>query len=76
MTGACCGVNTFQSQEIKGPSFWQQLAYLNMADEDIATRAPESDLAEQSIIPGDSVVDQGARMGMGVSCSRPIGFTG
>jgi hypothetical protein len=31
-----------------------------MSDNDLATRAPESDLAEQSIIPGDSAVDQGA----------------
>ncbi|GAB7355405.1 hypothetical protein MBLNU459_g5923t1 [Dothideomycetes sp. NU459] len=34
-----------------------------MADEDVATKAPESDLAEQSAIPGDTVVDQGASMG-------------
>lgn len=35
-----------------------------MADEEIATRAPESDLAEQSAIPGDTAVDQGASMGV------------
>lgn len=35
-----------------------------MADEDIATRAPESDLAAGSVIPGDTVVDQGASMGV------------
>lgn len=31
-----------------------------MSDSELATRAPESDLAEQSAIPGDSAVDQGA----------------
>jgi hypothetical protein len=31
-----------------------------MSDNDLATRAPENDLAEQSPIPGDTVVDQGA----------------
>lgn len=35
-----------------------------MADEDIATRAPESDLVAGSVIPGDTVVDQGASMGV------------
>jgi len=37
-----------------------------MADDELATRAPESDAAEQSAIPGDSAVDQGAAS-MGVS---------
>lgn len=36
----------------------------SMADNDLATRAPESDLAEQSAIPGDTVVDQGASLGV------------
>lgn len=35
-----------------------------MADEELGTRAPENDLAEQSVIPGDSIVDQGASMGV------------
>ena len=35
-----------------------------MSDNDLATRAPESDLAEQSVIPGDTVVDQGASLGV------------
>jgi hypothetical protein len=35
-----------------------------MSDSDLATRAPESDLAEQSAIPGDTVVDQGASLGV------------
>ncbi|CAD0052991.1 unnamed protein product, partial [Aureobasidium pullulans] len=34
-----------------------------MADDELATRAPESDLAEQSAIPGDSAVDQGPSLG-------------
>ncbi|KAG9941610.1 dienelactone hydrolase family protein, partial [Aureobasidium melanogenum] len=34
-----------------------------MADDEVATRAPESDLAEQSVIPGDSAVDQGPSLG-------------
>jgi len=37
-----------------------------MADQDVATRAPESDLTEQSVFPGDSAVDQSAAT-MGVS---------
>ena len=49
-----------------------------MADQDLATRAPESDLVEESLVPGDSVVDQGASLGLGVSelklyrCSIPL----
>lgn len=35
-----------------------------MADDEVATKAPESDAAEQSAIPGDSTVDQGASMGV------------
>jgi hypothetical protein len=35
-----------------------------MSDSDLATRGPESDLAEQSAIPGDTVVDQGASLGV------------
>lgn len=35
-----------------------------MADDEVATRAPESDLAEQSAIPGDSAVDQGPSLGV------------
>ena len=35
-----------------------------MSDNDLATRAPESDLAEQSAIRGDTVVDQGASLGV------------
>jgi dienelactone hydrolase len=34
-----------------------------MTDQELATRAPESDLAEQSAIPGDSAVDQGPSLG-------------
>jgi dienelactone hydrolase len=35
-----------------------------MADDELATRAPESDLAEQSAIPGDSAVEQGPSLGV------------
>nr|OQO31769.1 hypothetical protein B0A51_00671 [Rachicladosporium sp. CCFEE 5018] len=43
-----------------------------MADEDQATRAPESDAAEQSAIPGDSKVDQGsASLGEHCTTDRP-----
>jgi len=42
-----------------------------MADEEVATRAPESDAQEdkptakdKSNIPGDTIVDQGASMGV------------
>lgn len=38
-----------------------------MSEPDIATRAPESDLAEQSAIPGDTAVDQGASLGVCLS---------
>jgi hypothetical protein len=37
-----------------------------MADDELATRAPESDLAEQSVIPGDSVVEQGPSLGVSI----------
>lgn len=42
-----------------------------MADEDVATKAPESDAQEdsQEEIPGDTKVDQGAAS-MGVSYTR------
>lgn len=45
-----------------------------MADEEVATKAPESDLAEQSAIPGDSAVDQGASLGVrwDSSIHRPL----
>ncbi|QIW98836.1 hypothetical protein AMS68_004354 [Peltaster fructicola] len=43
-----------------------------MADEEVATRAPESDAAEQPTIPGDSRVDQGsASMGEHCTTDRP-----
>ena len=36
-----------------------------MADEEVATRGPESDAQEdKSVFPGDSTVDQGASMGV------------
>ncbi|KAI4849674.1 dienelactone hydrolase [Aureobasidium sp. EXF-8845] len=37
-----------------------------MADDELATRAPESDLAEQIDIPGDSIVDQGPSLGVSI----------
>jgi hypothetical protein len=37
-----------------------------MADDELATRAPESDLAEQSFLPGDSAVDQGPSLGVSI----------
>jgi hypothetical protein len=37
-----------------------------MADDELATRAPESDLAEQSAIPHDSAVDQGPSLGVSI----------
>jgi hypothetical protein len=40
------------------------LQYTTMSEPDLATRAPESDLAEQSAIPGDTAVDQGASLGV------------
>lgn len=40
-----------------------------MSDEDVATKAPESDAQENTPIAGDSVVDQGASLG--VSYKRP-----
>lgn len=43
---------------------YHTLQYKNMSEPDIATRAPESDLAEQSAIPGDTAVDQGASLGV------------
>lgn len=35
-----------------------------MADSDVATKAPESDAAVQSPIPGDTVAQEGASMGV------------
>ncbi|CAK1364427.1 unnamed protein product [Cercospora beticola] len=43
-----------------------------MADEDVATRAPESDAQEASAVPGDSKPDQGAAsMGEHCTTNRP-----
>lgn len=38
-----------------------------MADEEVATKAPESDAQEKSAIPGDTMVDQGASMGVSLA---------
>ena len=38
-----------------------------MADEDVATKAPESDTAEQSAIPGDTPAQAGPTMGVSYS---------
>lgn len=44
-----------------------------MADEDLATKAPESDAQEGSAIPGDSKPDQGAAsMGVRADTSYEI----
>ncbi|TKA63445.1 hypothetical protein B0A49_06401 [Cryomyces minteri] len=42
-----------------------------MADEDVATKAPESDAAEDSVFPGDTKADQGASMGEHCTTDRP-----
>jgi len=42
-----------------------------MSDADVATKAPESDAAEASIIPGDSVAQEGASMGEHCVSDRP-----
>jgi hypothetical protein len=46
-----------------------------MADPEVATKAPESDVSEQvpaSIIPGDTPAQSGASMGLGVSRSLQV----
>ena len=35
-----------------------------MADNDIATKAPENDAVQQSIFPGDTPAQEGASMGV------------
>ena len=40
-----------------------------MADEEVATKAPESDAVEQSPIPGDSKAQEGPSMGVNMSNS-------
>ena len=35
-----------------------------MADDDVATKAPESDAAESNTLPGDTPAQQGASMGV------------
>ena len=40
-----------------------------MADEEVATKAPESDAAEQSATPGDTPAQEGPTMGV-----RPTAF--
>ncbi|KAL1582777.1 hypothetical protein WHR41_08361 [Cladosporium halotolerans] len=42
-----------------------------MSEPEIATKAPESDLAERSAIPGDSAVDQGPSLGEHCVTDRP-----
>ena len=36
----------------------------NMADEEVATKAPESDAAEKSVVPGDTPAQEGPTMGV------------
>ena len=36
-----------------------------MADDDLATKAPESDAAEKSVIAGDTPAQEGPAMGVG-----------
>lgn len=35
-----------------------------MADAEVATKAPESDAAEQSVLPGDTPAQQGPTLGV------------
>ncbi|KAI9707349.1 MAG: hypothetical protein M1836_000309 [Candelina mexicana] len=42
-----------------------------MTDQDLATKAPESDAAEGSIVPGDTKAQQGASMGEHCTTDRP-----
>ncbi len=39
-----------------------------MTDQDVATKAPESDAAEGSIVPGDTKAQEGASMGVRWQC--------
>ena len=39
-----------------------------MADDDIATKAPESDAADKSIIAGDTPAQEAPAMGVGPDC--------
>lgn len=43
-----------------------------MADEEVATKAPESDAAEQSIFPGDTRAQEGASMGVSSPHARSV----
>jgi hypothetical protein len=43
-----------------------------MADEDVATRAPESDAVKDSPFPGDSIAQEGPSMGVSTRlCEQP-----
>ena len=41
-----------------------------MADEEVATKAPESDAAEQTTVPGDTPAQEGPTMGVDPRPSR------
>lgn len=41
-----------------------------MADEDVATKAPEGDAAEQSAVPGDTPAQTGPTMGVSSASSK------
>lgn len=43
-----------------------------MADEEVATKAPESDAQEQSAVPDDTKVDQGASMGVSFTTATKL----
>lgn len=46
-----------------------------MADSELATRAPENDAMEDSVVTGDSVAQSGASMGEHCTTDRPTGQT-
>lgn len=43
-----------------------------MADDEVATKTPESDAAEGSLLPGDTPAQEGESMGVSSLCSAPM----
>lgn len=53
--------NTEQSQKLT-------IKKLIMADDDVATKAPESDAQEKSVFPGDTPAQEGPTLGASLRC--------
>ena len=52
-------------------SFTNETNPLTMADVDLATKAPENDVAVQSVVPGEASVQSGSGLGEHCVSDRP-----